>query len=354
LAGETDATSLGENYAQLVKSLQRVQDKLEKIDPSGLVTFSVRGLTRTIERQNITRWTNTLKFNWFAHYLAEHEGGGKKVDEPIFINRNPLAFDWILDLLAARDVDFSILNPDMQVLLLKDLSFYQIEEIADKHLKNRNSKIGVLRSVNSSRKLKLLQSAGRVCYLTNRDSNCCPEQSISSEKPTVITTVSVRSFDEFEVVLISAYQNIGVTNEILGNILADFVDKGGNVVFCFYSNNTSHCHAAGRFAGYNPFKLNPHAVSPVCDWMAWFDKEHPLMQGVDSITQTGEKNKVHGELNEGIVEVVAKWSDGSNMIAIRHDRKGLITSLGFSSGWDKTAGDVTKLLLNAIRLRKCD
>ena len=39
------------------------------------------------------------------------------------------------------------------------------------------------------------------------------------------------SFNAFDVVAIRTSQGLGVSNVDLGNMLADFVDNGGNVVF---------------------------------------------------------------------------------------------------------------------------
>ena len=76
------------------------------------------------------------------------------------------------------------------------------------------------------------------------------------------------------------------------------------------------------------------------------------MQDVKNIRQLADLRRTDGEVNPGDVEVVAKWKTGANMIAMRHDKKGLITSIGFQTGEKHIKGDVGRLLMNAIRLRK--
>ena len=164
---DAESTSMSQDITLFMTSFQRIRDKLERISPDGLVTFSVRGVIRTIERKDITRWLDRKKYNWFALCLAEHEKQAQKVADPIFIGRNPLVFDYVLDLLAERDVDFSILCPEKQSLLMQDIEFYQLKDVAELHLKHRNSShVWVPRPVASNRRLKLLESAGKVCYLT--------------------------------------------------------------------------------------------------------------------------------------------------------------------------------------------
>ena len=347
---QTAQTNHQEYFNQLANYIQ-FRESLERISPDGLVTFSVRGKKWEIPRTTITRWTGEERKNWFAFNLAEHaDAKGKKTNEPIFINRNSMAFDYIIALLSGENVDFSLLTPDIGQQLIDDIQVYQMEKIADKHLKNQY-KIPI-----RSRKVKLIESAGKILYLTSGEELRIQDLGLATEDLVVTKIVTDCSFDGYDVIIINAFKEIGVTNEILGKMLADFVDKGGNVVFFLHSNTTNHIRAEGNFKEYNPFKLRGLVANATADWMGSFDRDHPLMKGVkvNDIRQTGDLRKVHGELNSGDVEVVARWSDGSNMIAIRHERKGLITSIGFNTGLSFSEGDITKLVLNAIQLRKSE
>jgi hypothetical protein len=321
------------------------------------VTFSVRGKKWEIPRTTITRWTGEERKNWFAFNLAEHaDAKGKKTNEPIFINRNSMAFDYIITLLSGEDVDFSLLTPLEQQRLMDDIKFYRMEKIADKHLKNRliTSRVEQLQSKNN-RNLKLNDSSGKVLYLTVGDTNSFPERYLPKAQTTVKNILTKGDLGGFDVVIVAAYHGIVMSNDDFGEMLADFVDKGGNVVICGFCNTTSWVHPTGRFyEHYHPFRLRPVVKCATADWMGSFDKDHPLKKGVEKLRQTGDLSKVHGELNSGDVEVVARWSDGSNMIAIRHDKKGLITSIGFQTGSAYSEGDIMKIVLNAIQLRKSE
>jgi hypothetical protein len=352
---EIKGNSMSHDYLKLMSSLQQIQSKLEKVSPDGLVTFSFRGMNRTILRADITRWTGDFQYNWFTFYLAEHEKDGTPCVEPIFVNRSPVAIDYILNMLSGIDLDFNLLTALEKRYLMDDIAYFQMEEIADKHLKNKSfSQVIETLAVKRSRRVELAATVGKVLYITTGDASCHPEQCLTQFQPVIVKTITERSsFLEYEVVIISASATIGVNQDVFGDMLADYVDKGGNVVVCGLSNTTSWWHGASNFSEYNPFRLKVSVTSLTpMDRMGWFDKDHPLMKGINSLRIIAAANKVHGELCTGDVEVVARWSDGSNMIAIRHDKKGLITSIGFPCGLTLAGGDVTSLLLNAIQLRK--
>ena len=165
-------------------------------------------------------------------------------------------------------------------------------------------------------------------------------------------------FNESDLVILSEFPN-SVDRDKLGDKLADYVDKGGNVILCFPCNVKSYgCCPEGRFTRYHPFVLGKQEVLEKDTTLGQFIKDHHVMKGVTSIksVQSSEiNNRVEGKLEEGKVEVVARWNitdlekRGVPMIAVRRDKPGLIYSIGFSCGEGSMVDNVgAKILSNII------
>ncbi len=134
----------------------------------------------------------------------------------------------------------------------------------------------------------------------------------------------------------------------LGNALADFVDGGGVVVQyaydTWYAGPEGSRGPRGRFAagGYEP--LLPGAASNNFATLGSFDASSPLMQGV---TELASSNNTAPELAPG-ASLVAKWSDGRNLIAT----KGRVVSVSSYVGTNEAnnwSGDFARVAVNAVR-----
>jgi len=147
-------------------------------------------------------------------------------------------------------------------------------------------------------------------------------------------------------VLVSVWSS--VNGDILGNLLAEYVDKGGNVVIVLFSCSTTYTMPKGRF--------DPPLIPKADDashqgWKATMNN-HLLLNGNVSVSAGSDKRRGVVELNpRGQIDLVAVWDDGVPMIAVRKDLKGIITTLGFQVG---TVGsqDGLKAVVNALRLEK--
>ena len=131
-----------------------------------------------------------------------------------------------------------------------------------------------------------------------------------------------------------------------GDVLAAFVDSGGAVVQYAYDNageGESDYGPTGRFhsGGYEPFIPGPIKNKAVS--LGDFDSTSPLMQGVTALTSGQNTDPA---LAPGAV-LVAKWSDGRNLIA----QKGRVVSVsGHTGDKEEWSGDYGRLTVNAIRL----
>jgi hypothetical protein len=133
--------------------------------------------------------------------------------------------------------------------------------------------------------------------------------------------------------------------EAWGESLATYVDGGGVVVQTAYDNwEDPEAGPGGRFAsgGYAPFIPGNNGNNSLS--LGSFDAASPLMQGVAVLTS--ELN-TEPEAAPGAT-VVAKWSNGTNAIAV----KGHVVSItafigdGYGEVW---SGDYGRVILNSVR-----
>jgi hypothetical protein len=127
-----------------------------------------------------------------------------------------------------------------------------------------------------------------------------------------------------------------------GNVLADYVDSGG-FVFQYAYDSEDSLLPEGRFEaqGYPPFIPGDNPNDPVT--LGEFNASSPLMQGVTSLASDWN---TEAELAPGAT-LVAKWSDGRNLLAYKGHVFSATAFVGNESeGW---SGDYGRLTLNAIR-----
>ena len=192
------------------------------------------------------------------------------------------------------------------------------------------------------------------------DANCPVSKKIHPDVKEV-TTYNDIIFDDYDCILLSHYSGLDYT--ILGDLLANYVSKGGNVVLCYLSNTSNNNHPLGSFTKLNPMKLKAQLPVPTAELALVLqpdDKKHPLMTDVNMIKQKGPQIRSDGEvdateLSNGTVGVVGKWTtDGVNFIAVRYNQPGFIIRIGLLCSDSYAEGDFYKLLRNAVSLRKLD
>jgi hypothetical protein len=126
-----------------------------------------------------------------------------------------------------------------------------------------------------------------------------------------------------------------------GNVLADYVDSGG-FVFQYAYDNEDSLLPLGRFAdqGYPPFIPGDNPNEAVT--LGEFNASSPLMQGVTTLTSGWN---TEAKLAPGAT-LVAKWSDGRNLLAF----KGRVAAAtGYPGDEAEWSGDFGRLAINGLR-----
>lgn len=126
-----------------------------------------------------------------------------------------------------------------------------------------------------------------------------------------------------------------------GNVLADYVDSGG-LVFQYAYDNESGLQVEGRFleGGYAPFIAENNPNQPVT--LGEFDASSPLMQGVTELKTVDNTDPI---VAPGAT-LVAKWSDGRNLLAYKGR---VISASAFVGDETEWSGDFGRLTVNAVR-----
>lgn len=127
-----------------------------------------------------------------------------------------------------------------------------------------------------------------------------------------------------------------------GDVLADYVDAGG-YVFQYAYDNEDGLKVKGRFEaeGYAPFIPGDNDNEDVT--LGEFDAASPLMQGVSALASDWNTTPTLAP----DATLVAKWSDGRNLLAYKGR---VISTSAFvgdeSEGW---SGDYGRMTINGLR-----
>ncbi|HST04540.1 MAG TPA: S-layer homology domain-containing protein [Chloroflexia bacterium] len=137
----------------------------------------------------------------------------------------------------------------------------------------------------------------------------------------------------------------------LGNVIADYQDAGGIVVATNANWWGPPYGLDGRWmtGGYTMYNY-PATANTSTSTLGTYDSNHPLMQGVTSLTAFF---RTQATLTTGAVQVAA-WADSFPLVAYKttngHTAVGINAYLGFpQEGWD---GDFGTLIVNAVRWLK--
>jgi hypothetical protein len=170
-------------------------------------------------------------------------------------------------------------------------------------------------------------------------------------------TPNLEYVQSFDAILFFSYH--GFDQVSLGNMLATYVEAGGGVVFCAYSNCGRGNKLDGNWAEkkYDPLTLGATSRTPYLSLGKVHSDRHPVLMGVD-IFNGGEQSS-HGDgLPHVDAKVVIEWSNGHPLVVELNStptRSGTIVGLNMyppssdsaSGGWNAaTCG--ARLMANSL------
>ncbi len=172
------------------------------------------------------------------------------------------------------------------------------------------------------------------------------------------TTPTVADLSAFDAVLV--WSNLAFANsDLLGDNLAHYVNNGGGVVIATFANSSPDAFDApgGLWESHEYEIVIPHGgtTSGAAALGTVLQPAHPIMAGVATFSGgTGSFRPTTTSLYSSS-QLIATWSDGSTLVAVRDDTVGARVDLGFyppsdtvmAEFWDSaTNGDL--LLVNAL------
>ncbi|MEE4285641.1 MAG: HYR domain-containing protein, partial [Mariniphaga sp.] len=179
----------------------------------------------------------------------------------------------------------------------------------------------------------------------------------------IYSTPTLETLRNYDAILVWAD---GSLNDTVGDTLAAYIDEGGGVVSAVFNLFTGWGIEGTRFnTDYLLLNLGSYASGAITTLGTVYDSNHPIMDGVTSITNPNEYRSNNATMTTGS-EVIAEWSDGLPLVVVKENlgpanaRRADINIFPPSSTirsdfWDaSTDGDI--LLANALLWvsKKCD
>jgi len=140
----------------------------------------------------------------------------------------------------------------------------------------------------------------------------------------------------------------GVDPEVMGDLLADYIDGGGKVIVNQFAYSYDAWQMTGRFIDddYGPFEPSTTDANIDVSMGTILEPGHPVMLGVSSLDYSGYVQNVG--LVDGAV-ALAEWSNGELFVAVNGNVVALnmLPSLG-NGGALQWTGDLPTLYQNAV------
>jgi hypothetical protein len=156
------------------------------------------------------------------------------------------------------------------------------------------------------------------------------------------TTPTVAQLQAYDVILV--WTNTAIPDRItLGSNLAAFVDGGGGLVLCSYSNYTDQLQGSIT-TGYSPYNMNgsnpnvPQTLGPV------YQPSHYIMQGVTTLGATLRDNPTLSANGSKL----ADYANGDPLAAVHNIKKVVGIAFVPNNNDGSLTGDYARLIANAL------
>jgi len=166
--------------------------------------------------------------------------------------------------------------------------------------------------------------------------------------------ISLDLLRNYNAVMFFSYH--GFAQSEIGDVLAEFVDLGGGVVICAYTNCGKGNRLEGRWekGKYDPVALGVTSRSSGLRLGKLQCPSHPIMKGVQSLNGGEQSSHGDGPLHPS-AKVIAQWSNGRPLVVELNAHKGTVVTLNMyppsndaaTGGWDSSSHG-GRLLANAL------
>lgn len=172
-------------------------------------------------------------------------------------------------------------------------------------------------------------------------------------------TPTLEYLQQFNAILFFSY--FGFDQVSVGNLLGEFVDLGGGVVFCAYGNCGRGNRLDGKWAArkLDPLILGNTSRTPNLSLGKVHEASHPILHGVDSFNGGEQSSHGDGPAHQD-ASIIAEWSNGRPLVVelrVGPNRKHAeIVGLNMyppssdvaHGGWASTSSGA-RLMANALR-----
>lgn len=165
---------------------------------------------------------------------------------------------------------------------------------------------------------------------------------------------SLNLLRSYNAVMIFSYH--GFDQKHVGDVLADFVDLGGGVVTCAYTNCGRGNRLSGRWAKgqYDPLVLGATSRAAYLRMGTVHCPSHPILKGVQSFNGGDQSSHGDGRTHPD-AQTIAEWTNGHPLIVELGSHRGAVVTLNLyppsrdsaPGGWDPES-DGGLLLANAL------
>jgi hypothetical protein len=132
----------------------------------------------------------------------------------------------------------------------------------------------------------------------------------------IFTTPTLETLRNYDAILVWAD---GSLNDTVGDTLAAYIDEGGGVVSAVFNLFTGWGIEGTRFnTDYLLLNLGSYASGAITTLGTVYDSNHPIMDGVTSITNPNEYRSNNATMTTGS-EVIAEWSDGLPLVVVKEN-----------------------------------
>jgi hypothetical protein len=162
----------------------------------------------------------------------------------------------------------------------------------------------------------LLLAADDVSYVTDVQTYLMNTGMFNLVDTEINSTPTLETLRNYDAILVWADNSL---DDTVGDTLAAYIDEGGGVVSAVFNLFTGWGIEGTRFnTDYLLLNLGNFASGATTTLGTVYDANHPIMEGVTSLTNPNEYRSNNATMTTGS-EVIAEWSDGLPLVVVKEN-----------------------------------